>query len=453
MDAPPNGGWALWSFISRIAWTIDPWLYLAGKHLCQCRVFEKECPLEVSPLKLDSYTLVFSIAMLALFMSAVSFILGSGNSQHRRGLKEWGQCMACCAGAFLLFFFRGHAPWFLTFLLANTLILAALPYGLLAHARLYEVNPPRREMVIATTFGMSGILAAYLFDAPRSVSIFTASLGMAFQIGLIADLIRKNLPSETTPLARISASVMAMMAVAFSIRAVLAVFGDASSVTVAATSLQQIVALLGGGVFIAFSSIGFIAMVNERQQRSTVERLQRDGLTGLLTRSAFFEMSADIETKGAKVGYAVIFVDIDHFKSVNDHFGHAGGDLTLAHAARLISNSIRISDVAVRYGGEEFFILLMGCTEPEAAQLAENLVANAALQTVRLPDGRTTQYTLSAGYACTPARRPENLACETLEAVIDRADQALYRAKAQGRNQALASHWTPPTAIAILQPQ
>ena len=403
--------------------------------------------MEVSSLKLDSYTLVFSIAMLALFMSAVSFILGSGAAKSSSGLKEWGQCMACCGGAFLLFFLRGHGPWFLTFLVANTLVLAALPFGLSAHAKLYGVNTPRQKMAIATTFGISGVIASYFFDAPRSVSIFTVSVGMAFQIGLIATMIRKNLHSGTTPLAWISAFVMFLMAVAFSVRAVLTVIGDVSAVAIAAASAHQIGALLIGGVFIALSSIGFIAMVNERQQWSAVERLRRDGLTGLLTRTAFFEMTSEIEAKGAKTGYAVVFVDIDHFKSVNDNYGHAGGDLTLAHAARLIANSIRISDFAVRYGGEEFCILLMGCTEPEAAQLAESLVSNAALQTVRLPDGRYSKYTFSAGYACAHARHHGDQAVETLAQVIERADQALYRAKTQGRNRALSALWTPTDAV------
>jgi diguanylate cyclase (GGDEF)-like protein len=113
--------------------------------------------------------------------------------------------------------------------------------------------------------------------------------------------------------------------------------------------------------------------------------------------------------------------------------------LTLAHIARLIANSIRISDVAVRYGGEEFCILLLGCIESETAKIAERLVIAAGLQRVRLRDGRSTQVTLSAGYAYTPARSPLKSLPETLEAVIERADKALYRAKAGGRNQAIGA--------------
>lgn len=405
--------------------------------------------MEVTSLRLDAATLVFSIAMLASFMAAVSFRLASGIPRHRSGLTEWGQAMACCAGAFLLFFFHGHAPWFLTFLVANILVMAALPYGLLAYARLFDVLAPRRTTVIATAFGLSGVLAVYFFDASRGVSIFTVSLGMAVQLGLIAAMIQQNTRKQSTPLAWFSGVATVLLAIAFGMRAMLAIFGDASSVTPAANSMPQLGALFTGGLFIAVSSIGFIAMVSERQRRETVDRMRRDGLTGLYTRSAFLDMATEIENFGGAEGYAVILFDIDHFKAVNDTFGHVGGDVTLAHAARLISSSIRISDIAVRYGGEEFCILLRGCAEPEAAQFADRLVVEAGLQRVRLPDGRITQFTLSAGYACMPARSVEKPITETLEGVIERADQALYRAKGGGRNQALAA-FSPDLATAAL---
>lgn len=406
--------------------------------------------MEVSSLWLDAYTLVFSIAMLASLMAAVSFVLCSGTSGDCSGLNEWGKAMVCLAGAFFLFFFRGHGPWVLTFLVANTLVLVAMPFGLLAYARLFEVAVSLRVIALVTVFGMSGVLAVYFFEISRGIAIFTLSLGAAPQLGLIATTILKNTQKNSTLSAWFSGVPMVLLAIAFASRALLALFGDASSVTPAANSLPQLVALFVGAVFIAVSSVGFIAMVNEKKQRETLDRLRRDGLTGLYTRSAFFEMSAEIEAIGATEGYAVVFIDIDHFKSLNDNFGHAGGDVTLAHAARLIASSIRISDIAVRYGGEEFCILLRGCAEPEAALLAESLVSKAALQTVRLQDGRSAKYTFSAGYACMQARKLGGPATETLEDVIERADQALYRAKGQGRNRALAAHpITLPSEILV----
>ena len=409
----------------------------------KCRVFNQGRQLEVSSLRLDAYTLVFSIAMLALFMAAVSFSLGRGMPKHGSGLNEWGKSMACFAAAFLLFFVRGHGPWILTFLVANILVMIALPYGLLAHARLFQIVPPRLAIACATAFGLAGVLGVYFFGLSRGVSIFLASLGMSFQLGLVATMIRQNIDKTSASLAWVSCLVLVLMAIAFVLRAVLAMFGDVSSVAVAANSTSQIATLLMGGVVIAVTSIGFFAMVHEKQQREALDRLRRDGLTGLFTRSAFFEMAKKIDAIGQAEGYAIVFVDIDNFKATNDTYGHAGGDVTLAHAARLISSSIRLSDIAVRYGGEEFCILLRACAEPEAARFAEGLVSKAALQSVRLLDGRSTQFTFSAGYACMPARSAGTKPAENLERVIERADQALYRAKGQGRNRALAA--LPPT--------
>lgn len=143
-------------------------------------------------------------------------------------------------------------------------------------------------------------------------------------------------------------------------------------------------------------------------------------------------MTAQISTPPVRERYAAVMIDIDHFKAINDTFGHAGGDVTLAHAGRLIASAARISDVAGRYGGEEFCVILRGCGQIEAAQFANRVVADAARQTVRLRDGRQVRYTLSVGYACSTDET-----AETVEAVIERADKALYRAKRGGRNQAV----------------
>ena len=424
-----------------------------------CRKFNKGSPLEVSSLRLDAYTLVFSIAMLASFMAAVSFSLGRGISKPRCGLNEWGISMACFAGAFLLFFFLGHGPWLLTFLVANIMVMVALPYGILAHARLFEIAPPRLAIACTTALGLAGVLSVYFFDTSRAVSIFAVSLGLALQLGLLAGMIWQNIGKTSATFAWASGLVMVLLAIAFALRAMLAIFGDVSAVVVVANSTSQIATLLMGGIVIAVTSNGFFAMVNEKQQRETFDRLRRDGLTGLFTRSAFFEMAQEIDAIGQAEGYAIVFIDIDNFKATNDTYGHAGGDVTLAHAARLISSSIRLSDIAVRYGGEEFCILLRACTEPEAAKFAEALVSKAALQSVRLLDGRSTQFTISAGYACMPCAGKK--APEDLERIIERADQALYRAKGEGRNRALAASpstsalpaaCTPPPLLQAREP-
>ena len=161
-------------------------------------------------------------------------------------------------------------------------------------------------------------------------------------------------------------------------------------------------------------------------------------------------MEAEIEKMGSREGYALLMVDVDRFKSINDTFGHSGGDIVLAHVGRLIAGAFRLSDIAVRYGGEEFCVVLRGCDESDATQFAQRLVREARLQDVRLADGQSTQFTLSVGYACRTAGTPQMTSTESLLDIISRADQALYRAKREGRDQAIAAFLPGKVAYGLI---
>lgn len=393
----------------------------------------------VPGLKLDPATLLFSISVLGFLMAAVSFSSAGAIPKQRFGLQEWGKAMTAAGGGFLLYWLRGYGPWILTFLVANVLVMAAAVYGLLAHAQLFEAVAPRKTLAIVAAVGMGGVLAAYFDAAPRQVAVFTLSSAMAVLLAMIAAMVIRNTARRKMPAAWIASTVVTTMAAAFAMRAVLSAFGDASSVSPSANSGPQIGSLLTGALFIVAASIGFLSMVHDRQRREALELMRRDGLTGLYTRSAFFELAEQVDNASSPEAYAVVMVDIDHFKRINDTYGHAGGDVTLAHAGRLIASSVRISDIAGRYGGEEFCILLRGCDEAQAAQFAQRLVSQSRQQTVRLRDGRNATFTLSAGYAYRSTSSATSGRRETLNEALERADQALYRAKRGGRNQAIAA--------------
>lgn len=121
-------------------------------------------------------------------------------------------------------------------------------------------------------------------------------------------------------------------------------------------------------------------------------------------------------------------MDIDHFKSINDRYGHAGGDRTLAHCARLLMNAVRIDDVLGRYGGEEFCAVLPSCSLEDAEKIANTIVSQAREQNVALDTNQFAHYTLSIGVAI----HEDN---EDLLATIARADAALYQAKNSGRDR------------------
>lgn len=193
--------------------------------------------------------------------------------------------------------------------------------------------------------------------------------------------------------------------------------------------------LLLGAMFLAATSISFFAMAHELRRRETEDSARRDGLTGVLTRAAFYEMAEALHQRQPGSPMAIAMVDLDHFKAVNDGHGHAGGDHALAHMARLIAGAMRTSDLIGRYGGEEFVVLLRDCDTPTALRFGERLVELANRNRVRMPGNLALQCTLSVGLACRSAA--PQAAPETLDALIARADRALYQAKAQGRNRAV----------------
>ncbi|MFL1998871.1 sensor domain-containing diguanylate cyclase [Lysinibacillus irui] len=148
-----------------------------------------------------------------------------------------------------------------------------------------------------------------------------------------------------------------------------------------------------------------------------------DPLTGVTNRRTMDSVLA--EWSASNVPHAFILLDLDHFKSVNDTYGHAVGDKVLQFLARHMESVAREGDICCRYGGEEFVMLLPKTTADEATQVAEQL--REILSTTESPCGKPV--TLSAGIAVFPEM------ADSTEALIEAADSALYRAKQAGRNQ------------------
>jgi len=159
-----------------------------------------------------------------------------------------------------------------------------------------------------------------------------------------------------------------------------------------------------------------------------------DRLTGLYNRAYFDDQIVrEIERANRNgTSVALVMADLDHFKKINDTYGHQAGDRALAHVGSLMRSNIRQIDLAARYGGEEFALLLPGITRARTAQTAERLrrvVADARL-TDTLPELRGVRLSISLGFALYPDD------AGTAKQLIDRADRvALYAAKNGGRNR------------------
>jgi diguanylate cyclase (GGDEF)-like protein len=159
--------------------------------------------------------------------------------------------------------------------------------------------------------------------------------------------------------------------------------------------------------------------------------LEHDGLTGLLTHSAFIDQLHRVWhecQRQTRRSPSLILIDIDHFKLVNDSYGHPIGDRVLAAIGVLLRRKLRRSDTIARYGGEEFAVLLDDLAAPDAVRLIERVRTEAAALQHFDEGGQPFHVTFSAGVASVPDGATEP------EAWTSAADRALYAAKNQGRN-------------------
>jgi diguanylate cyclase (GGDEF)-like protein len=185
----------------------------------------------------------------------------------------------------------------------------------------------------------------------------------------------------------------------------------------------------------------FIGIKEDISERKAMEaKLQRlastDPLTGLFNRRMFLkQLNREIAKVGRLPHYsaALLMLDLDFFKRINDSYGHAAGDAVLKTFAAIVCRTSRAIDVSARLGGEEFAILLCGANEQDALIIAERLRKEVAESVIEY-EASLIQITVSIGAALLS---PDDLVSDS---VLHRADEALYDAKSQGRNKTCLFH-------------
>jgi diguanylate cyclase (GGDEF)-like protein len=176
---------------------------------------------------------------------------------------------------------------------------------------------------------------------------------------------------------------------------------------------------------------GLLASLDEQKHLNSelFEQVSHDHLTGVLSRESFIDVLrlALLALNDKPHPFSVLMLDFDHFKDVNDVYGHLAGDEVLKEVSGRIEHTLRQHDAIGRYGGEEFIVLLTGVGVDIGLDVAERIRNRVAADPVRT-DEHTINVTVSMGLA-------QARAGEELLSLIDRADQALYRAKQGGRNR------------------
>ena len=179
----------------------------------------------------------------------------------------------------------------------------------------------------------------------------------------------------------------------------------------------------------------FVSIVEDISWRKEYEqdlnfRLGHDGLTGLNSRTITIDtLNKELKrSQRYKRPLSVLMIDIDHFKKVNDEFGHQSGDQVLREVSKVFMATVRACDMVGRYGGEEFLVVLPELAREDAGKLAERILRNVAQWKITL-DKKTISVTISIGVACLSDK------LQTTGKLIGAADTALYAAKNSGRNQ------------------
>ncbi len=184
----------------------------------------------------------------------------------------------------------------------------------------------------------------------------------------------------------------------------------------------------------------------ELQDAKAAAELQArtDVLTGLNNRRAFFELAEAIDAQSRRYNhaYVIAMIDVDHFKSVNDSWGHETGDDALVAVGRVISEGLRETDVLGRIGGEEFAVILPETVVEKGTSLAERLREAIEATVIQTSNGEI-KVTVSIGIASLDDRN------ESLEMVVANADAALYLAKNAGRNRIELHQGSPRVSIGV----
>jgi len=397
----------------------------------------------------DPWTL-WAVLMAAAAMLAAAMLFVWWMTPAEPALAHWAGAMGMFVIGILGASLRGQIPDFASIELANSAIFAA--YGLIwtglrrfdrraARASYVLIAPavwivlcqlpPLRESTVDRVVVASAFVCILLLLA----------LGQLWRGGPFASRARTAMIALLTIVlaANFLRGLLASTQVDENNRVTL--FSDP---TVAGLGLVA----LALAVFLAFA---MVLMVRERTEMLYRSAAQRDELTGLFNRRGFMELSLATCLSGGPM--AVMILDLDHFKTVNDRFGHLAGDRVLQMFARVLRENLRQTDIIGRIGGEEFAAVLPGATVDVAHQAAERVqreLCEGAAQ-LRLGDESAPfECTASIGLAFAAMPPGATVAeIETrLQALIARADAVLYQAKSDGRNRIEVAP-AEPAAVAL----
>ena len=388
---------------------------------------------------LDSRTLLIVMIATSLLL-AISLLVAVG-PRFRYGLGKWTASLLLQSVAFVLLTARGVWPDAATVVLPNACLTLVLTLQMAA-IREFHGRTSSIWWHVLPVLAVAGMFVFVMNDSILRIILH----GVVFGVGVLALAIMvQRLNPESRGSARwLMLGGYLIGAATMGSRAVVSVVDPGAIPSFLGPSAFQGINFLFVFAVILVTSVGFLLLHKERSEEAAQKLALTDPLTGAFNRRTFLELAEKeiARTRRARGSLSLIMLDLDHFKQMNDRNGHLAGDEVLKGVVAITLTCLRKEDFLVRYGGEEFCILLPSVAIDRAAVMAERI--REAVEQARFSfKGRALSVTISIGVTTLSMDGNENI-----DTVVNRADEALYAAKKAGRNRVVA--FPANTTLAML---
>lgn len=373
-------------------------------------------------------TLYLMVVAVSLALAVSVATLSDFKSRQHEGMWLWAAGMGLFGLTYALFGLRGRISDLLSVVLANAALSATLVLLTLAMLRFQRRRAPR--VLLWLPVGLVALVMALSDSSPFRLLTMAVVLGCQ-SVTLVVIVLQRH--AATVGRGKYLVVLALLIAIGIFVSRIVGVYlGLDQSVAVDRSSPIQTVTHMLGTIGIILLTVGFVIMTKERADSLNLLLAMRDELTQLHNRRAILEALQQQMAAAQRTGspLCVLMLDVDHFKRLNDAYGHVAGDQVLRGIADAIRPRLRTQDIAGRMGGEEFLVVLPHSGLEAAGQIAERLRQAVHGTAFPLAVGQPVSVSVSVGGArYNPAQHPD---CDSL---IHQADQALYAAKSNGRNR------------------
>lgn len=345
------------------------------------------------------------------------------------GLLAWGSSYALAFLSSLHYLYRAELPSTLAAASIGVLTVGSAYCNLVGTRQYTGRGQPRTGLGVLVVLGLGALLGLQQMLWPDTQLRFTVISLVAGVLSIYSGWLMGHCPLQQYPYRHLFGWASLLHGVFMLLRPLALWMGTDAPLSYPQMLERGQFLILEGMVAMLLMAFGVLMLVNEHLNTELRRLAARDPLTDLFNRRSFLSLldKANSLAMRQNTPLAVMIIDLDHFKSINDTLGHAVGDQALRHFVQVAQGCLRKEDVMGRLGGEEFGVFLPNAPLEAAQEVAERLRAAVAQAPLVLPE-KSLQLTVSVGVAPCAHHDPA-------EAALHRADQAMYCAKQHGRNR------------------